>query len=77
MYHPIITFVERLKRVGVEVKLIGNCPWIYLDSVNGKRVTELFHGNHGFTVAFYPIRPGESFKFTDVKEIFKIIRKYK
>jgi hypothetical protein len=70
-------FIERLKKIGIDVKLSGNFPWIYLDEINGIRVTERFAGNHGFTVMFLPGRndspPSE---FTDIKEIFSLIRKY-
>jgi hypothetical protein len=68
---------RRLKLIGIEVELVGNYPWIYLDSINGKRVTERFEGNHGFTVAFLPIRPEQEMKLTDITEIFKLIRKYR
>ncbi len=71
-------FVERLKKIGIDVKLSGNFPWIYLDEINGIRVTERFQANHGFTVMFLPGRndspPSE---FTDIKEIFNLLRKYK
>ena len=74
----IKVFVERLKKIGIDVKLSGNYPWIYLDEINGVRVTETFCANHGFTVMFLPGRndspPSE---FTDIKEIFKLIREYK
>ena len=74
----IKVFVERLKKIGIDVKLSGNLPWIYLDEINGVRVTETFCANHGFTVMFLPGRndspPSE---FTDIKEIFKLIREYK
>lgn len=70
------TFVERMQKIGIDVKLVGNYPWIYLDEINGKRVTETFEGNHGFTIAFLPIRMGQDMRFTDIKEIFKLIRKY-
>jgi len=73
----IDTFVERLKKIGIDVKLSGNFPWIYIDEICGKRVTETFAANHGFTIIFLPGRndspPSE---FTDIKEIFKLIRKY-
>jgi hypothetical protein len=73
----IMVFVERLKKIGIEVELAGNFPWIYIDEICGKRVTEKFEGNHGFTLIFLPGRndspPSE---FTDIKEIFKLIRKY-
>jgi hypothetical protein len=72
----ITVFIERLQKVGVEVKLGGNYPWIYIEHINGKRVTETFQGNHGFTLAFTPIKKGQEIKFTDITEIFKLIRKY-
>ena len=70
-------FVERLKKIGIEVTMIGNYPWVYLDTVNGKKVKERFQGNHGFTIAFLPIRKTQELGFTDIKEIFKIIRQYR
>jgi len=73
----ITRFVERLKKIGIDVKLSGNFPWVYIDEICGKRVTEKFAGNWGFTLIFLPGRmdspPSE---FTDITEIFKLIRKY-
>ena len=70
-------FIQRLKKIGIEVKLSGNFPWIYLNEICGKRVTETFQANHGFTVMFLPGRTDSPVSdFTDIKEIFKLIRKY-
>jgi hypothetical protein len=71
--------VPRLKKIGIEVKLAGNVPWIYLEYVNGNRVKkeDYYLGNHGFTIAFYPIKPGQVMELTDIGKVFKIIRKYK
>jgi len=73
----IKVFVERLKKLGIEVKLQGNFPWVYIDEICGLKVEERFEGNHGFTLIFLPGRldspPSE---FTDITEIFKLIRKY-
>jgi hypothetical protein len=73
----ITRFVERLKKIGIDIKLSGNFPWVYIDEICGKRVTETFGGNWGFTLIFLPGRmdspPSE---FTDITEIFKLIRKY-
>ena len=73
----IKVFVERLKKIGIEVKLQGNFPWVYIDEICGIKVKERFEGNHGFTLIFLPVRndspPSE---FTDITEIFKLIRKY-
>lgn len=73
----ITRFVERLKKIGIEVKLVGNFPWVYIDEICGKKVTETFEGNHGFTLIFLPGRNDSPVsEFTDIKEIFKLIRKY-
>ncbi len=72
----IDTFVERLKKIGILVKLSANYPWIYIDKINGKRVTEKFRAEHGFTVAFFPVNRNQKAHFTDIKEIFKLIKKY-
>ena len=69
-------FVDRMKRININVKLVGNYPWIYIDEINGRRVTEKFEGNHGFTIAFLPVRADRELEFTDISEIFKLIRKY-
>ena len=71
----ITVFIGRLQKIGVEVKLSGNYPWIYIERINGKSVTETFQANHGFTVAFTPIKQGQEIQFTDITEIFKLIRK--
>jgi len=72
----VTIFIERLKKIGIELKLGGNYPWVYIDYINGKRVTEKFKGNHGFTLFFMPIKKGKEIEFTDITEIFKLIRKY-
>ena len=72
----ITVFIGRLDKIDIEVKLSGNYPWIYIERINGKSVTETFQANHGFTVAFTPIKKGQEIQFTDITEIFKLIRKY-
>lgn len=71
------TFVGRMNKIGIQLELIGNYPWIYIDKINGKKVTEKFQGNHGFTIAFTPIKLDQPIELTDTKEIFNLIRKYK
>lgn len=62
----------RLNRIGIDVEFKLNFPWIYLDKVNGIRVTERFIANHGFTAAFLR---GEDVQFSDRKKLFREIRK--
>ena len=69
--------VPRLRKIGIDVELFGNYPWIYLDKVNGNKVKEKFEANHGFTIAFLPIRNDQKMELTNIGEVFKIIRKYK
>ena len=69
--------VLRLQKIGINVELAGNYPWIYLDKINGVRVTEKFEGNHGFTIAFLPLKNDQKIKITNITEVFKILRKYK
>ncbi len=71
--------VPRLKKIGINVELVGNYPWIYLEKVNGNRIKkeDYFCGNHGFTIAFLPIRNDQVMELTDIRKVFEIIRKYK
>jgi hypothetical protein len=69
-------FINRMKSLGIDIKLVGNYPWIYIHEINGKRVTEKFEADHGFTIAFLPVRTDQELAFTDITEIFKLIRKY-
>lgn len=70
----ITSFINRLKKIGVNVELFGNYPWVYLDKVNGKKVKGTYQGNHGFTVFFTAIKKNQLDKFTDIPTIFKKIR---
>ena len=69
--------VPRLRKIGIDVELIGNYPWIYLDTVNSNKVKEKFEANHGFTIAFLPIRNDQKMELTDIGKVFEIIRKYR
>lgn len=71
--------VPRLKKIGITIEMTGNYPWIYLEKVNGNRIQnkDYFLGNHGFTIAFLPTKPGKKMELTDIRQVFKIIRKYR
>ena len=70
-------FTRRMKKLNIEITYLGNYPWIYIDTINGNKVKEKFEGNHGFTIAFSPIKPHQKMELTNISEIFKIIRKYR
>jgi len=77
--NEIEIFVNRLKKIGIEVELVSNIPWIYLNKVNGNIVQdEHYNANHGYTVAWYPVRLGETPHLDyDLKRTFEVIRKYR
>ena len=71
----LTVFVERMAKLGIEVKLCGNYPWIYLEEINGKRVKkeDYYLGNHGFTIAWNR----KPIEITDISRTIELIRKYK
>ncbi len=75
----LTVFVNRMQKLGIEVKLGGNYPWIYIDEINGKRVQkeDYYLGNHGFTIAFIPLKLDKKMEITDINKTIKLIRKYK
>jgi hypothetical protein len=76
MEDKLIRFINRLRNIGIDLELVSNYPWVYIDKINGKIVTEKFQGKHGFTIAFLPIRSEQELNFTNIGEIFRLIRKY-
>ena len=75
-WRKVDSLITKLRKIGIELTLVGNCPWIYLISVNGKSVKERYLAEHGFTIAWYPTKPNYDAELTDIGEIFKVIRKY-
>lgn len=73
-YEPLDIFIRRLRKIGVEVKLAANWPYIYLSEINGKKVTERLNASHGFNVAWLTMKEGV--KFDEIEETFKLLRKY-
>jgi hypothetical protein len=67
-------FSDRLRKIGIDVELYGNFPWIYIVSINGKEVKEKLKSDHGFTAFWYQM--DEPVTFTNRREVFKLIRKY-
>lgn len=70
----IKSFVERLKKLGIDVELSSNYPWLYLDKVNGKRVKGTYEAEHGFTIFFRATKKDQVDKLLDTKIIFDKIR---
>ena len=72
----ISIFKNRLKMIGIDIELVSNYPWLYIIEINGIVVTEIHKSEHCFTLAYLPIRNNQEIQFTDLKEIFKLIRNY-
>ncbi len=71
-------FINRLKKINIDVGLISNYPYIYLDIINTKRVNEKSYDSHGFILGYYYYgTKDKNIIFNNIKQIFKIIRKYK
>ena len=79
MENVITTLKNRLSKIGIEIEMSGNYPWIYLDKVNGNRIKqEDFTANHGFNIAWFGIKNDDKIKFAeDPKKIISLIRKYR
>jgi len=63
-------FLQRLERIGVDVELIANYPWVYMNKVNGAPVTGTFMAKHGFTAFFVARRE----RWSDRRKVFAKIR---
>lgn len=60
----------RLANIGIEIELIGNVPWVYLNSVNGIPVTERKNARHGYCVDYMTDKRHLNFR----KDLFSKIR---
>lgn len=66
-------FTKRLAKIGITLTYIGNYPWVYLDTVNGKKVKGTFMANHGFT-AFMLNLSDDDYRISDRRVLFNKIR---
>jgi hypothetical protein len=76
MADKLSTFKSRLQKIGIDVTFAANYPWIYFDTINGKKVTGTFHANHGWTAFFSPVKIQGKVKFSDRREVFKKVREF-
>lgn len=70
----VVRFVERLKRIGIKVELLGNYPWVYLHKVNGNEVAGKFESDHRFTAFIIPPNPTKPIRMTNVRKVFQKVR---
>lgn len=70
----LINIQNRLKKLGIDVVFAYNAPWVYLESVNGKKVTDTFRADHGFTAFMLSGNNPTSVKFTCRRTVFNKIR---
>lgn len=69
-------FMGRMQKRGINLELSSNYPWIYLDKVNGVKVREKQHSEHGWTLAFISIKKEDRINFVNLKETLKLIKNY-
>lgn len=72
------TLIRRLRKIGIELRLVNNVPWIYIAAVNGHLIpkNEYYYGNHGYTLGFSAMQIGVDFEFLDLARTFDLIRRY-
>ena len=63
--------VRRLSKIGVNIELGCNVPWVYLDSVNGVKVTEKKNARHGYCITH---NHGDRRNLNFRKDLFNKIR---
>ena len=74
--NPISVLTKRLSKLNITVEFTGNVPFIYLDKVNGNKITTKLNSNYGFTAFWYPIKTGGEIKINNITKLFKEIRKH-
>ncbi|MEY3421058.1 MAG: hypothetical protein RIR48_1347 [Bacteroidota bacterium] len=72
----VAKFVCRLQKIGINVTVSINYPWVYLESINDNEVVEKRMSNHHFTLCFLPIVTNRKVLWCDLSETFKLIKKY-
>jgi len=73
--YKIVKFLKRLDKIGIDAEISINYPWIYLDYINGKKVTDKYLSSYKFTLAVLPISRNGKIAFVDTEKIFGLIRK--
>lgn len=43
---------DRLSKIGIDIQLGCNYPWVYLDKVNDVKVSEIKNCEHGFCIGY-------------------------
>jgi hypothetical protein len=73
--------VNRLSKIGYDVKFTMNYPWIYLQEVNGIAVQQKRNSEHGFCFGYFTASTSNTTEFnfdnTDLKELFNLLKIYK
>lgn len=72
----LVSLQNKLAKIGIEIEFSANIPWIYLHKVNDRVVEEKYDSDHAFTIGYLPMRNDEKFTFLNIREMFRVIRKY-
>ena len=71
-------FIDRIYKISkIEIEVVANYPFVYLNKVDGKVISEKFKSEHGFLIGVLPVSGDQDFVFSDISELFKVIKKYK
>ena len=74
--NPISVLTKRLSKLNITVEFTSNIPWIYLNKVNGNKITTKLDSDYGFTAFWYPIKTDGEIKINNITKLFKEIRKH-
>ncbi len=62
-------FINRLTKIGIDVELTGNYPWVYLWKVNGVSVNKTYMAEHGFTAFWQQKNSHLTHFFLDISDL--------
>lgn len=72
----LISFIRKMDKIGIKLTFSSNYPWVYLDTINGKKVKETYHSEHGYLIGYSPIKVNQHFEFDDLHNLIELIRIY-
>lgn len=71
----LTTFLHRLSKIGISLHVSMNYPWVYVYKINETFIKEKYGSERGWVLGF--ITKNDDFYYGNLKEIFKLLRKYK
>lgn len=75
-YRSLIIFVERLRKLNIEIELVSNFPLVYITKINKKSVLENLNSEHGFVIGYFSHKENWEYVFSNLKETFNLIKRF-